>query len=185
MLSLQNQISWFKRVQWSLICGTLAAAGTFYWFVYRPKVQRMDQLRSEIASSEKELAGSRNKTSVLPSVVAEVDQLKQRVGRFKTVSRPQEAGLVHQEMEEILRQSSLKNVNYQEDPAGIGRMGGKLSGRAVQISFEGDFNSIYSFLRRTDDLQRLTRIPTLIIKSRDRHGMVKVAMRMNIYFQGE
>jgi Tfp pilus assembly protein PilO len=186
MLSLQKQISLFKRTQWALIAIMLLIAGAFYLFVYRPMVHKQAVLDADIRTSHADLRGSRDKTSVLPSVLAEVDQLRKRVSQFKTVSRPHEVGDFLKEMEQLSAQASLKSLVIKEvlGPS-VGRLGGRMNEKALDISFEGDFVSIYSFLRNSEDLQRLTRIPSLSIRSRDRRGTVRVAMKMNIYFQAE
>lgn len=186
MLSLQRQISCYKRMQWVLIALTVGAIGAFYALIYRPEVRQLRTLEAKIEAHRSELAGTQNKTKVLPSVVAEVERLRERVGKFKTVSRQHEIGNFLADMEEASKQASLRNMVFQElPPTNINRLGGKLQDKALSISFEGDFNSIYSFLRRTEDQQRLTRIPALNIRSRDRSGQVKVSMKMNIYFQAE
>lgn len=184
MLSLKNQIVWYRRTQWVLGAATLLVCIGFYVFAYRPQVQRLQALNTRISRDHAELLGTQSKTRVLPSVSAEVKSLKERLGRFKTISKQHEVGEFLQEMDQVSRQASVKNVLIKEVVSpGIGRLGDRISEKALDISFEGDFTNIYTFLRSTEDFQRLTRIPSLTIKARDRYGNVKVSMKMNIYFQ--
>lgn len=184
MLSLKNQIVWYRRTQWALGIATLLVCACFYVFGYRPQQQRLQTLNTKISRDHAELLGTQTKTRVLPSVSAEVKMLRDRLGRFKTISKQHEVGQFLQEMDQVSRQASVKNVLIREDiSSGAGWSGDRISRKSLDISFEGDFVSIFSFLRSTEDMQRLTRIPSLTIKAKDRTGNVKVSMKMNIYFQ--
>ena len=58
-----------------------------------------------------------------------------------------------------------------------------LQGRPpIKLTFEGDFISIYSFLRNTEEMPRLTRVRDMKLSSRDKTGQVKFELTMNIYF---
>jgi Tfp pilus assembly protein PilO len=55
----------------------------------------------------------------------------------------------------------------------------------VSLTFEGDFVNVFSFLRQTEEMQRLTRVKELKLRSSDRtgkSGQVEVELSMNIYF---
>lgn len=186
MVSLQTQNLWLKRTQWTLLAAMLLLAGGFYFAVYRPQVVKAASLKSQIRQSRTELMASQSKTSVLPSVDQEVQRLRERVSRFKTLPQQKDLGQFLLEMEQLARHTSLRNLNVGEVVTpGVIRPGGRINSKTLDLSFEGDFVSIYSFLRSTEDFQRLTRVPSMSIKAKDRSGQVKVSMKMNIYFQAE
>ena len=57
----------------------------------------------------------------------------------------------------------------------------------IKLQFEGDFTSVYAFLRNVEEMPRMTRVRGMQIKSRDRDasGQVQVQLAMNIYFAAE
>jgi Tfp pilus assembly protein PilO len=52
----------------------------------------------------------------------------------------------------------------------------------VSLKFEGDFLKVFSFLRQTEQMQRLTRVRELKIKNNrsNKPGQVEVELSMNI-----
>jgi hypothetical protein len=53
----------------------------------------------------------------------------------------------------------------------------------VSLKFEGDFLNVFSFLRRAEDMQRLTRVSSIIIHGADlKAGVVQVEMNMDLYY---
>ena len=55
----------------------------------------------------------------------------------------------------------------------------------ISLKFEGDFMNVFSFLRKTEEMQRLTRLRGLRLKGLDhggKAGQVQVELSMNIYF---
>ncbi len=53
----------------------------------------------------------------------------------------------------------------------------------VHVKFEGDFLSVFSFLRQLEQMQRLTRVRDLTVKTRaPGSGVVDVTLSMNIYY---
>lgn len=182
MLSLQSQISLYTRAQWALHAAMVLMVGGFYFFGYRPQTQHMADLRMQISTSQGDLGSGQSQTRQLPSVAAEVEQLKASLRKFKTVPKQQELAQFIRDISQLAQQSSLKKIDIREDPMIRGE---KLNQKAINISFEGDFVSVFSFLRHTEDMQRLTRVPTLTIKGLGREGQVKVTMTINIYFQAE
>jgi Tfp pilus assembly protein PilO len=174
-----------KRTQWTLLAATLLLAGGFYAFVYRPQVAQATQLKSQIQQTRADLTASQSKTSVLPSVDQEVQRLRDRVSKFKSLPQQKDLGQFLLSMEQLAKQTNLKlNIGETVTP-GLIRPTGKINSKTLDLSFEGDFVSIYSFLRSTEDFERLTLVPSISVKAKDRSGQVKVAMKMNIYFQAE
>ena len=55
----------------------------------------------------------------------------------------------------------------------------------ISLKFEGDFKNVFNFLRRAEEMQRLTRVKGLRVRSIDtsgKSGQVQVELSMNIYF---
>ncbi len=53
----------------------------------------------------------------------------------------------------------------------------------ITMNFEGDFSSVFGFLREMEAMPRLTRVKSLNIRTKDpKLGIVDVNLAMNIYF---
>lgn len=182
MMSLQKQIIWIGRLQWTLAALIALSAGVFYFVAYRPQTQKLASLRGEAETRRQELYASRNQTSILPSVSQEVERLRSKLRRFKAIPRQQELSQFIIDIAHLGQQSALKKFDLKP---GLPTRDHKFNELPVQLTFEGDFVNVYSFLRHTEDLQRLTRVRGMDIRGRDRLGQVKVQLTMNIYFAAE
>lgn len=183
MLSLQNQIIWLKRAQWTLTASMALVVAAFMLLAYRPQVRRLADLKVQIDQLQRELASSREKTKILPSVAADVERLRLRLEKFKVLPRQQELAQFIMDIAQLGKQASLKK--FEMTPRGSPTRGQKLNELPIHLTFEGDFVNVYSFLRHAEELQRLTRVPEMKIRGKDRLGQVKVDMTMNIYFAAE
>jgi Tfp pilus assembly protein PilO len=182
MLSLQNKIVWLRRVQWTLAATTLVMAAGFYFMFYKPHMRRLADLQDQIEKYDSELIASKDQTRILPVVAADVERLKTRLAKFKTLPRQQELAQFIKDIAQLGQQSSLKKF---ELTRGVPARGSQLNELPIQLTFEGDFVNVFSFLRHAEELQRLTRVPSMSINATDKLGQVKVQMTMNIYFASE
>ena len=83
----------------------------------------------------------------------------------------------------MVRSAALRKVTV--TPSVIPTRSELFAEQPVSLKFEGDFLSVFSFLRQTEEMQRLTRVRELRLRSDDRAarpGQVEVELSMNIYF---
>jgi Tfp pilus assembly protein PilO len=180
MRTLQNQLGWCSRAQIGLVAVTLTLVTAFYFGSYRPQSQRQAQLAKQIADQKKSLATGKAQTSVLDSVVEEVRALRAKLERSqKSIPQQQDLPAFIRDVTQLSQQASLKKFIMKPDiPSRIDLV----SELPIRLTFEGDFISIYSFLRNTEQMPRLTRVRDMRLSSRDKNGQVKVELTMNIYF---
>jgi Tfp pilus assembly protein PilO len=183
MMSLQNQTSWLIRAQWILGAATLALCAAFYLFAYRPQTSRAAQLQQQIVVQQKELFAGRAQTRELDAVRDEVNSLKVRLSRVKVLPKRQELAQFIQDIAKLADKTSLRRYNLRQP--GMPVIGDQVNRQPIEMSFEGDFVNVFSFLRNTEDLPRLTRVPSLSIRSMDNRGQVRVTLTMNIYFTAD
>jgi Tfp pilus assembly protein PilO len=183
MRTLRNQIVWCTRAQWAL-CAVMAATLVAFYFVgYVPLSKRLAALRSQIWVRQQELAENHRKASKRNEIAARNDKLKQELERIKKPSRQQELPELIKDLE---RGKSLASLKRYEQKAGVPVRSDLYCQLPITMSFEGDFASIFGFLRSTEDLQRLTRVRNLKLKAKDdRTGQVQASISMNIYFSTE
>lgn len=180
MRTLQSQIRWCYKAQCVLAATTFVVLVSFYVFGYRPQTAKLASLEEEIRRREGEIQAHQSKTSTLPDVMKENVQLQKRLDRIKELPTQQDLPGFLGDLAVLCRQSMLRNVKHQP---GAPKRGEKYAELPITLSFEGDFLSVFSFLRNTEELRRLTRMRTLSMRTRDgKAGQVQVQMAMNIYW---
>ena len=185
MPSLQTQIRWCARVQWTLAAIVLALATAFYLAGYRPVTGRLADLRRQIEERQRDLMAGRLQTKVLPDVAGEVRRLRERLDHSNK-SLPPEPELPQfiRDVTQLSQQAMLKSFTYK---LGVPVRREQVSELPIQLSFAGDFANVFAFLRNAEEMPRLTRVRAMSIRTRDRDksGQVQVTMTMNIYFSSE
>ncbi|HEY7088528.1 MAG TPA: type 4a pilus biogenesis protein PilO [Tepidisphaeraceae bacterium] len=184
MPTLQNQIKWSCRAQWTLATAIALLLGGFFLLGYRPQTQRLGTLREQIAQNQRDLSADRDQTKILPRVQSEVEVLRARLARYKALPKQQELPQFLKDVFQLGQQASLKRFDLKpgvpvRDPDQ------RYNELPLRLTFDGDFVNVYSFLRHTEELQRLTRVRAMNVRGKDRGGLVKVDVTMNIYFAGE
>src|SRR5438045_315989 len=111
MNTLQNQVRWCARAQWAL--GGAAALGllVFYFAGYRPQMRRLEQLRADISSQQRELQFSQSRAKVLPQVAIEVKNLRLQLDQIRKPSRQTELPQLIKDLTQIAQQAALKKFN--------------------------------------------------------------------------
>jgi hypothetical protein len=66
MWSLQKQIGWVNKAQWTLAAAVALVLGAFWFFGYRPQTAQLADLRRSISNEQRELAAGKTQTSILP-----------------------------------------------------------------------------------------------------------------------
>src|SRR5690349_7711463 len=182
MVSLQSQIRWSVRAQWALGAALLALAGGFYFLAYAPRTHRLADLRGQIAQHQRNLAENKDQTKILPRVAADVEVLHARLERFKSVPKQQELPQFLRDVAQFGQQTGLRRFDLKP---GVPTRDDRFNQLPLQLTFDGDFVNVYSFLRHTEDLRRLARVRAMNVRAKDRDGQVKVTLTMNIYFAGD
>lgn len=185
MQTLRNQIRWCARLQRGLAGLMLALAVVFYILGYRPQTARLRELDGRIHEQQRDLMSARLQTKILPEVAGEVERLRIKLERTrKSIPPQQELPQFIRAVTQLSQQATLKKFAYKP---GVPARGELVCELPISFNFEGDFVNVFSFLRNTEEMPRLTRVRGMTIKSRDRErdGQVKVELSMNIYFSAE
>jgi Tfp pilus assembly protein PilO len=184
--NLKDQLIWCRRAQWGLLAMLLVMGGGIYLLWIRPENARLDLAHQRIATAESELQQDQDRAKNLPKVELEIAGLRQRVARFdKELPRQLDLAQFINDVTRISQDASLKNLSWHLDSKA--RQSDQFTELPILFSFEGDFQSgVLQFLRGTEDMQRLTRVRKLDLRSDDAHdGLVKAEVTMNIYFGEE
>ena len=181
MKTVQSQIAWCARAQWTMtfVMGTLIVA--FFLFGYRPTNQRRNALRAEIATNVGLLETNQARAQGLTTLAIEVDRLRVKLERFnKQLPKTPGLGEFINDTAQVSNQFAIKKLMHQ--PGMLRRM--DLYGEIpIVMSFEGDFSNVFGFIRRLEEMPRLTRVKSLTLRGKDgKPGEVEANLAMNIYF---
>jgi Tfp pilus assembly protein PilO len=181
MTSLKSQIYWFRRMQVALLAAFVAFTGVFYFGGYRPQLAHMRELSDQIASARHDLGMSSARAQGLPLVVADIVRLRAQLADFKKLPRTLDLGDFVTEITELSRQANLQKLEY--SLSGAPQPGEHFTSQPVTLKFEGDFPSVFTFLKEAEAMQRLTRVSRIAIHDMDlTSGSVQVDVSMNLYF---
>jgi Tfp pilus assembly protein PilO len=182
MRALRLQAEWFARLQMMLGLAVIILLCGFIAFIYRPSSQRLDMLRQQGDDQRNRLNANRSQVRILPDVMLAVDKMQNRLERFdKRLPRQPDLGPFINDITEVSHQAALRKV--QVEP-GVPSRTELYTEWPIALKFEGDFTSVFAFLRRAEQMQRLTHVKGLKVRSADngKSGQVQVELSMNIYF---
>jgi Tfp pilus assembly protein PilO len=181
MRSLRNQAEWCRKVQYVLV-GTIVLMGiAFYLFSYRPANSQLETLQREMAAKQQELDANRQRAKNLPTVALDVEKLRLKLDRFdKRLPKRQELDQFIKDITQLSHRSNLRKLMVQP---GVPRKYELFAAQPISLHFEADFNDVFSFLRQTEEMPRLTRVQSISVRCVDsKLGTVEVQVSMNIFF---
>lgn len=181
MRTLQSQAGWCARAQWVLSVGVIAVVAAFYFLGYRPSSAKLANLHAQIEVKQRELETNAEKTQFRPELEREVSEKRRKLERFdKQLPREMSWGQFMNDITLLREQSGVRNWDFL--PA-VNRRDELFVEVPIDVSFEGDFLSVFSFLRQMEQMQRLTRVRDLTLTGkRDAPGQVEAKLSMNIYY---
>lgn len=185
---LKHQLVWCRRAQWSLAMGLFVACVGFYVMGIRPPTLRLGVIQARLDARRAQLELARQRANSLSAVEAQTGRLQERVERFdKQMMAEQDLPNLIADVTRFGQEASLINLQWRSEAAPRRTL--QYTEMPIQFSFGGDFRGVFDFLRRTEAMQRLTRVKKLQIKARDADteskGAVQAQLTMNIYFTEE
>ncbi len=184
MSTLQAKIARYATIQCVLGGIALIVVTVFYFAAIRPAQNERAAILASISAQKLQLNEGRAKAQNLPVIEAEVAQLRSRLERFdKKLPKKPDMDQFMREITRVSEASLLKKVSVQP---GSPKRSELFSEMPIALNFTGEFPNVLNFLQQTEEMQRLTRVRSLGIKTRDaQNGMVEVDVSMSIYFADE
>ena len=184
MRTLQTQAEWCARAQWVLGVTLAVMVVGFYAAAYRPNKEKLDGLDMQIAAKRRDLTSNRSRVQILPDVLLAVNEMRTRLERFdKKLPKSPELHAFINGITEVSSQAGLRS-KWTVEP-GVPVRSELYAEWPISLKFEGDFRSVFNFLRRAEEMQRLTRVKGLKVNGMSaagKPGQVRVELSMNIYF---
>jgi Tfp pilus assembly protein PilO len=182
MVMLKNQIRLCARAQSWLAGAMLVIAGGFFVMGYRPSMQKMAALDEQMRIRQRELGDTSSKAGALPQVASEVKVLRLKLEGAKRLPKLNDRAQFIRDITQLSQQSSLKKFQLKPEPL---QRNDLYYQQPVKLTFEGDFVNVFSFLRQTETMQRLTRTKSISLSTKDNesknNGTVKAELVMSIY----
>jgi Tfp pilus assembly protein PilO len=181
MKCLRNQLGLYEKATWTLAAAVVVGIGMFYVLGFRPANQALYGLMLKIQSRQRAIAETHFRARDLPSRASEVRRYESQL-RFYDRQLPRQPAMDQfiKDLTGISSELSLRDWRF--SPSAPERGAGYCE-LPIQIQFSGDFSAATAFVRRVEDLERLTRIKKLEFKSRDnRSGLVGVSLVASIYY---
>jgi Tfp pilus assembly protein PilO len=182
MRALRTQADWCARVQLILGVALIVMLCGFVALVYRPSSDKLSDLRRQTEEQRNRLNKNLSEVSILPAVMSEVGRMQMRLEHFdKQLPKQPDLGPFINDITEVSHQTSLRRVTVEP---GVPNRTDLYTEWPIALKFEGDFNSVFAFLRRTEEMSRLTQVKAMKVRSTDngKLGQVQVELSMNIYF---
>jgi len=184
MRSLQSQIIWCKRLQWVLWAAMVLIAGVFYFVGFRPTTAHIARLDTDIRAKRQELREMEGRANTLQLVIEDVRKLRDAIAAGKELPKQKNLPQFIMDVERISQQASLKE--YSLTPEAAPAKHDLFRQLPIKLRFKGDFRNVFAFLQQTEQLQRLTRVRRIDIKTiPNEPGQVNVDLWMNIYYSAE
>src|SRR5688572_22889678 len=184
MRTLQTQAEWCARAQWVLGVTLGVMVVGFYLLVYRPNTEKLDGLDMQIAAKRRDLNSNRTRVQIMPDVLLAVNEMRTRLERFdKKLPKAPELHAFINSITEVSAQAGTRN-KWTVEP-GVPVRSDLYAEWPIALKFEGDFVNVFNFLRRAEEMQRLTRVKGLKVHGMNaagKPGQVQVELSMNIYF---
>jgi Tfp pilus assembly protein PilO len=177
---LYRQMNQCAKGQLAMSGALVLGLAFFFVGVYRPQSQRLDVLDHQIAQRHLELATDRTKTDRLPRVTNELAELKSRLANFKQLPPEPQLGQFIHNIDSLSRKSGLPEPTVVPGETVSDEL---YSEQPIQLSFRGDFMSIFNFIHQVEDMERLTRVRDVSLHTVDgQPGVVDATVSVTIYY---
>ncbi len=155
-----------------------------WWLVFRPQNAEIAQARLEIKHKSDMLDKLQQTTS------RNQDLARQNEENHKKIEAIEARLPSSKEVDQVIRQVSELAVDCGLEPPAIESdkpvAAATFMEQPLKMKISGDFNGFHGFLKKLEDLPRVTRIPDLkVTRATDVNGHMKAEFTLSIYFQQE
>jgi len=152
--------------------------------VYLPQNRQIKGLRGRMAEQRVRLAENAQKSSGVPEMARQVEEMKTRYRNFdRRLPKQKELGEFLREISSNLSEEELSNRLIKPGSPVREEVFHTLP---IILRFRGSYLALASFLKRIDEMARLTQIQKLCIVNDGKSGSsgedLSIEVHMNIYF---
>jgi type IV pilus assembly protein PilO len=153
-----------------------------FWFVFKPQNDEIRQARKEITHKEAMLASLDEATARTADLAAANDEIRTAVEMIESrLPSTKEVEIILEQVAQIATDANLelKRVKAEKPvPAAT------FMEQPLEMKIQGPFERFYAFLLDLEQLDRITRMPDLVIERSDKSdGDIEATFTLSIYFE--
>lgn len=165
-----------------LLLGMPVAA---YFFVFEPRNTQIEAAVAEVRQKQAKLQKLEEATRTIDDLGEEIDRLTEAVTLFQAkLPEQKEVEVILKEVWELAAANQLTPRSVRTDRIVPADQYAELP---IRMVIEGNFDGFYQFLMSIEQMQRITRLPTMTIKkvAQQEDGGMQANLVLSIFFEGE
>jgi Tfp pilus assembly protein PilO len=148
--------------------------------VYLPQGRKLASLKTERVTQKQSLQCDAQKASGVSEMQRDVQEMKNRYKNFdRRLPKQKELGGFLREISANLSHEKLANQSIEP---GVPSKEDLFHTLPISMKFQGSYASLVNFLKRIDNMERLTRVYKMTVMTNDKTSAVNIELLMNIYF---
>jgi type IV pilus assembly protein PilO len=167
-----------------LLAVLLALPLLSWWLVFRPQNAEIGQARREIKHKSEMLDKLQMTTAKNQDLARQNEENQKKIQAIEArLPSSKEVDQVVRQVSELAVECGLEPPAIESDKPVTAAM---YMEQPLKMKINGDFNGFHGFLKRLEDLPRVTRIPDMkITRAQEKNGHMKAEFTLSIYFQQE
>jgi type IV pilus assembly protein PilO len=167
-----------------LLAVLLALPLTSWWLVFRPQNAVITQAKHEIEHKRSLLMKVQERTVKNQDMARANEEIRKQIESIEArLPSNKEVDTVVRQVSDLAIESGLDSPSIVSDKPVAAAM---YMEQPLKMKISGDFTGFHDFLRKTEELRRITRINEMkIVRTPDINGHMKAEFTLSIYFQPE
>jgi type IV pilus assembly protein PilO len=167
-----------------LLAVLLALPLTSWWLVFRPQNAVIQQAKREIEHKRSMLQKVQERTVKNQNMARENEEIRKQIESIEArLPSNKEVDTVVRQVSDLAVEAGLDSPSIESDKPVTAAM---YMEQPLKMKIAGDFTGFHDFLRKVEELDRITRINDMkITRSSDINGHMKAEFTLSIYFQPE
>ena len=162
----------------------LAMPISSYWFVFKPQNAEISEAKLEIEHKEKLLQKLDAATSQATDLERANSTIAEKIRLIEErLPSDKEVDVILKRIAEIGQENKLTITKVKAKQA---LNSSRFMEKPLEMTIEGNFDNFYTFLLEVERLERITRVPTLVLeRSSKNDGSMGAKFTLSIYFEPE
>ncbi len=168
--------------KYHLAIGAAVAGLLFLFGSYLPGARRLQEIHRATADLNSKLDQRNNQLSALKGTFNEVYKVKTALASFEeAIPKDTNVGHLLELIDQGARQAGLRDRSVIPSKVLVGE---EVNCLPIEISFRGEFEGIFKFLRRLESAPRVARVQRLeIVALDDSPGELTLSMTVHVYYR--
>lgn len=160
----------------------LAMPVSSYWFVFKPQNAEISEAKQEIEHKERMLQKLDAATSQATDLERANAKIAEKIRLIEErLPSDKEVDVILKQIAEIGQAQKLTIKKVTAKPA---LKSSRFMEKPLEMTIEGNFDNFYTFLLEVEKLERITRVPTLVLeRSSANDGSMGAKFTLSIYFE--